>query len=286
MRQILGIVLTCGNQMNANNKMRGDADGFDLAILPGLKDVKSKDNQTNLLQYIAAFYLRLQEAELSKQTGSSSAAAAAGASASASAASGNSNNSSGANAAASSAPPEAGVKYPLPDPSDFSFVAQVRLDICFCVICCGMTCECLNHRLIISVYEGQFRGDRQRAQADPQRACRHGGASRTSAQDTARERNDDDDDDDERKRQFDERVQAAHRSVHEQGEQRLRRARGVVREVHGQVRAHGRRLLSQAAHVRHARHARILLRPVAHLLLGLQGRLEARVDQARQAASH
>ena len=126
MRQILGIVLTCGNQMNANNKMRGDADGFDLAILPGLKDVKSKDNQTNLLQYKAAFYLRLQEVELSKQTGPSAAAAAA-----ACAASGNSNNSSGANAA-SSAPPEAGVKDPLPDPSDFSFVAQVRLDLLLC----------------------------------------------------------------------------------------------------------------------------------------------------------
>ena len=74
----------------------------------------------------SAFYLRLQEIELSKQTGPSAAAAAA-----ACAASGNSNNSSGANAA-SSAPPEAGVKDPLPDPSDFSFVAQVRLDLLLC----------------------------------------------------------------------------------------------------------------------------------------------------------
>jgi hypothetical protein len=57
LRQVLGVILSCGNHMNATNKTRGDADGFDLAILPNLKDVKSKDNTTNLLQYIAHFYV-------------------------------------------------------------------------------------------------------------------------------------------------------------------------------------------------------------------------------------
>jgi formin 2 len=83
-RKILGIVLACGNNMNATNKSRGDADGFDLAILPNLKDVKSKDNQTNLLQYIAYFYVNKIDDDLTK--------------------------------------------LPIPDPSDFSFVAQVNFD--------------------------------------------------------------------------------------------------------------------------------------------------------------
>lgn len=82
-KKILGIILTCGNTMNSANKSRGDADGFDLAILPNLKDVKSKDNTTNLLQYIAGFYVsKIDDND----------------------------------------------KLPLPDPSDFNFVAQVNFD--------------------------------------------------------------------------------------------------------------------------------------------------------------
>ena len=83
-RKILGIILGCGNSMNASNKARGDADGFDLAILPNLKDVKSKDNSTNLLQYIAGFYVNKLDDDL--------------------------------------------VKFPLPDPSDLNFVAQMSFD--------------------------------------------------------------------------------------------------------------------------------------------------------------
>jgi formin 2 len=83
-RKILGIILACGNNMNATNKSRGDADGFDLAILPNLKDVKSKDNTTNLLQYIAFYFVNKIDDELTK--------------------------------------------LPLPDPSDFNFVAQVNFD--------------------------------------------------------------------------------------------------------------------------------------------------------------
>ena len=52
-KNILGIVLACGNYMNAKNKTRSNADGFDLDILTNLKNVKSKDNTTNLLKYIA-----------------------------------------------------------------------------------------------------------------------------------------------------------------------------------------------------------------------------------------
>lgn len=83
-KKILGIVLACGNNMNATNKTRCDADGFDLAILPNLKDVKSKDNTTNLLQYIAYYYVNKIDDEIAK--------------------------------------------FPLPDPSDISFVAQTSFD--------------------------------------------------------------------------------------------------------------------------------------------------------------
>ncbi|CAF0718846.1 unnamed protein product [Brachionus calyciflorus] len=83
-RKILGIILACGNNMNAANKSRGDADGFDLAILPSLKDVKSKDNSTNLVQYIAWYYLNKIDDDTTK--------------------------------------------YPLAEPSDFNFVAQVSFD--------------------------------------------------------------------------------------------------------------------------------------------------------------
>ena len=80
-RHILGVILACGNNMNASNKTRGDADGFDLAILPNLKDVKSKDNTTNLMQYIAYYYVNKIDDDMNK--------------------------------------------LPMPDPSDFNFVAQV-----------------------------------------------------------------------------------------------------------------------------------------------------------------
>ena len=56
-KKILGIVLACGNSMNAMNKEISDADGFDLEILAKLKDVKSKNNKTNLLNYIVNHYV-------------------------------------------------------------------------------------------------------------------------------------------------------------------------------------------------------------------------------------
>ena len=41
--------------MNGGNLQRGQADGFNIDILPKLKDVKSRDNSTNLLQYVVRF---------------------------------------------------------------------------------------------------------------------------------------------------------------------------------------------------------------------------------------
>ena len=81
-KRILGIVLACGNSMNAANMSRGDADGFDLSILPKLKDVKSKDNSTNLLQYVVYYYVNKID--------------------------------------------EDATKLPIPDPSDFTAVADVN----------------------------------------------------------------------------------------------------------------------------------------------------------------
>lgn len=83
-KQILGVVLACGNHMNASNKQRCDADGFDLSILPKLKDVKSKDNSTNLMHYIASYYINNINEDLTS--------------------------------------------LPLPDGSDFGFVAHVNFD--------------------------------------------------------------------------------------------------------------------------------------------------------------
>ena len=58
---ILGLVLAFGNYMNGGNNTRGQADGFELEILPKLKDVKSKDNTTNLLEYLVKAYVKLYD---------------------------------------------------------------------------------------------------------------------------------------------------------------------------------------------------------------------------------
>lgn len=55
MKQVFSVVLSCGNYMNGGNLQRGQADGFNIDILPKLKDVKSKDNSMNLLQYVVRF---------------------------------------------------------------------------------------------------------------------------------------------------------------------------------------------------------------------------------------
>ncbi|XP_041468884.1 uncharacterized protein LOC121418805 [Lytechinus variegatus] len=56
-KQFLALVLAVGNFMNGGNRTRGQADGFGLEILPKLKDVKSADNDANLLEYIVACYV-------------------------------------------------------------------------------------------------------------------------------------------------------------------------------------------------------------------------------------
>uniref|UniRef100_A0A3B4WZW1 Formin 1 n=1 Tax=Seriola lalandi dorsalis TaxID=1841481 RepID=A0A3B4WZW1_SERLL len=58
LRDIMGLVLAFGNYMNGGNRTRGQADGFGLEILPKLKDVKSRDNRINLVDYVVLYYLR------------------------------------------------------------------------------------------------------------------------------------------------------------------------------------------------------------------------------------
>lgn len=41
-RGVVGLVLALGNHMNGGSRVRGQADGFGLEILPKLKDVKSR----------------------------------------------------------------------------------------------------------------------------------------------------------------------------------------------------------------------------------------------------
>ncbi|XP_063078857.1 formin-1-like [Engraulis encrasicolus] len=57
-REVVGLVLALGNYMNGGSRVRGQADGFALDILPKLKDVKSRDNRISLVDYIVSYYLR------------------------------------------------------------------------------------------------------------------------------------------------------------------------------------------------------------------------------------
>ncbi|XP_069772731.1 formin-like isoform X9 [Narcine bancroftii] len=56
-KTVLGLILAFGNHMNGGNRTRGQADGFGLEILPKLKDVKSRDNQISLVDFVASYYL-------------------------------------------------------------------------------------------------------------------------------------------------------------------------------------------------------------------------------------
>ncbi|XP_061103761.1 formin-like [Conger conger] len=57
-KEVIGLILAFGNYMNGGNRTRGQADGFALDILPKLKDVKSRDNRINLVDYVVSYYLR------------------------------------------------------------------------------------------------------------------------------------------------------------------------------------------------------------------------------------
>lgn len=46
-REVIGLVLALGNHMNGGSRIRGQADGFGMEILPKLKDVKSKVRSDN-----------------------------------------------------------------------------------------------------------------------------------------------------------------------------------------------------------------------------------------------
>ena len=57
LKEVLTVILACGNYMNGGNRQRGQADGFALDILPKIKDVKTKDNFSNLLSYIVRVWI-------------------------------------------------------------------------------------------------------------------------------------------------------------------------------------------------------------------------------------
>uniref|UniRef100_A0A3B4ARV5 FH2 domain-containing protein n=1 Tax=Periophthalmus magnuspinnatus TaxID=409849 RepID=A0A3B4ARV5_9GOBI len=88
LRDVLGLVLAFGNYMNGGNRTRGQADGFGLEILPKLKDVKSRDNRMNLVDYVVLYYLR----NFDKHAGTDKSV------------------------------------FPLPEPQDFFQAAQVKFD--------------------------------------------------------------------------------------------------------------------------------------------------------------
>ncbi|GFO35602.1 formin-2 [Plakobranchus ocellatus] len=63
-KRIFGLILACGNYMNGGSRTRGQADGFDLEVLPKIKDVKGKDNRTSLLQYVVTSYVQRYDTDL------------------------------------------------------------------------------------------------------------------------------------------------------------------------------------------------------------------------------
>lgn len=72
-KSILALVLAIGNYMNGGTT-RGQADGFGLEILPKLKDVKSRDNSHNLLQFVVHEYVRKHDLVAASSPSSSSPA--------------------------------------------------------------------------------------------------------------------------------------------------------------------------------------------------------------------
>ncbi|GFR65042.1 formin-2 [Elysia marginata] len=63
-KRIFGLILACGNYMNGGSRTRGQADGFDLEVLPKIRDVKGKDNRTSLLQYVVSSYVQRYDTDL------------------------------------------------------------------------------------------------------------------------------------------------------------------------------------------------------------------------------
>ncbi|XP_051832981.1 formin-like isoform X2 [Antechinus flavipes] len=87
-KDILALILAFGNYMNGGNRTRGQADGYSLEILPKLKDVKSRDNGINLVDYVVKYYLRHYDLEAGTEKST----------------------------------------FPLPEPQDFFLAAQVKFE--------------------------------------------------------------------------------------------------------------------------------------------------------------
>ncbi|XP_014673617.1 PREDICTED: formin-2-like [Priapulus caudatus] len=60
-QRMMSLILAIGNYMNGGSRTRGQADGFNIEILPKLRDVKSQDNSSSLLNYVVRCYLTLYE---------------------------------------------------------------------------------------------------------------------------------------------------------------------------------------------------------------------------------
>ena len=56
---VLGLVLTLGNYLNGGTQ-RGQADGFNVDFLPKLRDVKTKDNSSTLIDFVVATFCSSQ----------------------------------------------------------------------------------------------------------------------------------------------------------------------------------------------------------------------------------
>ena len=50
--------MAIGNRMNAGSVNRGGANGFKLDLLGKLRDVRSNDRESNLLQFLVQCYLK------------------------------------------------------------------------------------------------------------------------------------------------------------------------------------------------------------------------------------
>ena len=56
-----------GNYLNGGSRVRGQADGFGIDILPKLADLKTKDNQENLLYFIVRQFKKIKLKEVLKK---------------------------------------------------------------------------------------------------------------------------------------------------------------------------------------------------------------------------
>ncbi|KAI3383627.1 hypothetical protein SNEBB_000014 [Seison nebaliae] len=57
-KNVLQLILIYGNYMNGGNRMRGEAEAFNVNILTQLKDIKSRNNDMSFIQYIVKLFIK------------------------------------------------------------------------------------------------------------------------------------------------------------------------------------------------------------------------------------